>query len=97
MYYNMYVQFIGHNMQTITTTNARSNLFQLVKKIAKGHLTTKIASKDGNVILMSETDYESLLETAELLSDDKFLKTINKADTEIKNNELYKLEEVFND
>lgn len=82
-------------MVTITTTDARSNLFQIVKKVVKGHVPTKISSKDGNVIIISEDDYESILETAELLSIPKFKKSIVKADKEIKNGDIYTFEETF--
>ena len=84
-------------MVTITTTNARSNLFQIVKKTAKGHVPTKISSKDGNVVIISEEDYESIIETAELSSIPKFRDSITKADKEIKNGEVYTFEETFKD
>lgn len=84
-------------MVTITTTNARSNLFHLVKKTAKGHVLTKISSKEGNVIMISEDDYESLLETAELLSTPGLKESIDKADKEIENGEVYGFEETFKD
>lgn len=84
-------------MVTITATNARSNLFQIVKKTAKGHLTTKISSKEGNVVLISEDEYESLLETAELLSIPKFKESIVKADKEIKEGKVYTFDETFKD
>lgn len=82
-------------MHTLTTTSARSDLFNLVKKTIKGHLQTRISSKEGNAILISEDDYESLLETAELLSI-KGLKTfIKKADKEIEKGEVFTIDEVF--
>jgi len=54
-------------MNTLTATNARSNLFKLLKQTINGHLLTRISSKEGSAILISEDDYESLVETAELL------------------------------
>jgi antitoxin YefM len=84
-------------MVTITTTNARSNLFHIVKKTAKGHIPTKISSKDGNVVIISEDDYESLLETAELLSVPGLKESIKKADKEIEKGELYSFEDTFKD
>jgi len=82
-------------MITVTTTNARSNLFQIVKKAIKGHVLTKISSKEGSVVLISEDEYESLLETAELLSIDDFKDSIERSDMEIENDELYGMDEVF--
>lgn len=84
-------------MITVTATDARSNLFQIVKKTARGHVPTKISSKEGNVVLISEEDYESLIETAELLSISGFKESIAKSDKEIKNGEVYTFEETFKD
>jgi len=82
-------------MITLTITSVRSNLFQIVKKVIKGRVPTRVSSKDGNVIIISEEDYESLLETAELLSNPGILKSIKKADKEILKGELYTFDEVF--
>ena len=82
-------------MKTLTATAARSNLFHLLKKTAKGHLHTKISCKEGNAILLSEDDYESLIETAELLSIKGLHDSIKKADKQIENGETFSIEEVF--
>lgn len=82
-------------MNAITATNARSNWFQLVKKTVKGHLITQISSKEGDIILMSKNDYESLTETAELLSIKGLKESINKSNIEIKKGEVYSMDEVF--
>lgn len=93
----MYIKpyLIQTRMITLTITSVRSNLFQIVKKIIKGRVPTRVSSKDGNVIIISEEDYESLLETAELLSNPGILKSIKKADKEILKGELYTFDEVF--
>ena len=82
-------------MNQISATNARSNLYELFKKTVSGHLLTRISSKEGNVILLSEEDYESLVETAELLSVKGLKKSIEKADKEIKERDLFTLEDIF--
>ena len=84
-------------MQTLTVTNLRSNLFRIIKETIKGHQQIKITSKEGNAVLISEEDYESILETAELLSIKGFKETILKADQEIEDNKLYSMEEAFNE
>ncbi len=83
-------------MNTLTATKARVNLFKLLKQTVKGHLHTRISSKEGNAILISEEDYESLLETAELLSIKGLKESISKADKEIENGELISIDEAFN-
>lgn len=82
-------------MNTLTATDARASLFKILKQTIKGHLHTRISSKDGNAILISEDDYENLLETAELLSIKGLKKSISAADKEIENNELYSIDEAF--
>lgn len=82
-------------MNTITATHARSNLFKLLKQTVKGHLHTRISSKEGNAVLISEEDYENLLETAELLSVPGLEKSIRRADKEIKNGSVYTFDEIF--
>ncbi len=82
-------------MITLTTTSVRSNLFQIIKKVIKGRVPTRVSSKDGNVIIISEEDYESLLETAELLATPGLVKSIKKADKEILKGDVFTFDEVF--
>ncbi len=82
-------------MNTITATKARSNLFQLFKKTLQSHLPVRINSKEGTLILISEEEYESLLETAELLSTPGLKESIKKADKEIEKGEVYDFDNIF--
>ena len=84
-------------MNSITATNARSNWFQLLKEAIKGHMPAKISSKEGNAILISEDDYESLLETAELTSIPGMIESVKKARKEKKKGDVYTFDEVFKD
>ena len=80
-------------MNTITATSARSNFFKLIKQSIDSHLPFRISSKSGNAILISEEEYESLIETTELLSIPGFKESIEKADQEIKNGDTVSFEE----
>jgi len=94
----MYVRKNANNnaiMLTITATKARSNLFQLLKKVLKEQLPTRISSKDGTVILLPEEEYESLIETAELLSQKGLLESVKQAEKELEKGEVYSFDEVF--
>ena len=82
-------------MKTITSTQARSDLFNIIKGTVKGHRQVRITSKEGSAILLSEEDYENLIETLELLSIPGFKKSIDKANHEIEKGETYSMEEVF--
>ena len=82
-------------MPTLTATDARTRWFELVKGSTKGHQIYRISSKEGGVVLLSEEDYESLLETLELLSIKGLLKTVRMAKKEIKEGKTYSINEVF--
>ncbi|WP_026929440.1 type II toxin-antitoxin system Phd/YefM family antitoxin [Glycomyces tenuis] len=52
---------------TITASEARKDLFPLIKKVNDDHAPVRIASKSGNAVLISEEDYEAWQETMFLL------------------------------
>jgi antitoxin YefM len=82
-------------VKTVTATEARKDLFKLLKGSVRGHRQYQITHYEGNAILMSQEDYESLLETLELLSTPGLLKSIRRARREIERGETYTLEEVL--
>ena len=84
-------------METFTATDARKNLFELLKKTLKGHRAYRITSKEGDAILLSGEEYESLLETLELLSLPGMLKSIRQARKDIKQGKTFSMKEVFGD
>jgi len=84
-------------MITVTATKARSDLFNMIKRIVKGHRQIRITSKEGSAVLMSEEDYENLIETLHLLSVPGLKESIQSADREIAEGETYSIEEAFNE
>lgn len=80
---------------TVSATKARQNLFQLVRKSVKGHVPVKITSKGGDAVLISEEDYEGLLETLELLSVPGMRKSIREAKADIRAGRTKPLSEIF--
>ena len=80
---------------TVTATEARQNLFKLVRKSVKGHVPVKITSKEGDAVLVSESDYEGLLETLELLSVPGMRKSIQEARPDIRAGRTKSLKEIF--
>lgn len=82
-------------MVTITATRARANLFGLIEKSVKGHRTFRITSRSGGAVLLSEEDYESLIETLELLSTPGFLRQFRQARKEIQQGRTFSMEQVF--
>ena len=80
---------------TVTATEARQNLFKLVKRSVKGHVPVKITSREGDAVLISEEDYEGLLETLELLSVPGMRKSIQEARADIRAGRTKSLKEIF--
>jgi antitoxin YefM len=80
---------------TITATAARQHLFQLLRKSVKGHVPVKITCKEGDAVIISEADYEGLLETLELLSVPGMRKSIREARADIRAGRTKALKEIF--
>ena len=55
----------------IAATNARKELFTLIEKLNQGDSPMVITSKAGNAVLISESEYEGLLETLHIMSSPK--------------------------
>ena len=82
-------------MPTKTATDARREFFELVKSAAKGHKVYRISHRQGSVVLLSEDDYDSMLETLELLSIPGFRKSIKKSVEQMEKGETSSFEDVF--
>ncbi|WP_194927353.1 type II toxin-antitoxin system Phd/YefM family antitoxin [Catenulispora pinisilvae] len=52
---------------SITASEARKRLFPLIEKVNDDHLPIVITSKRGNAVLMAQSDYDAMEETAYLL------------------------------
>jgi antitoxin YefM len=55
-------------MSSVTVTQARSNLYQLLDQTAESHEPIQITGKRSNAVLISEDDWRSIQETLYLLS-----------------------------
>ena len=80
---------------TITATEARQHLYQLLRRSIKGHVPIKITSKDGDAVILSEGDYDGLLETLELLSVPGMRKSIREAKADIRVGRTKSLKDIF--
>jgi len=82
-------------MTTITATNARKDFFEIVKGATEKHEIYHIRHRKGDVVLMAEDEYESLIETLNLLSTQGFKKLFSVAQKEIASGNTDTFEEVF--
>ncbi len=55
-------------MQTLSASNARSNLYRLIDEAADSHQPLVITGKRNNAVLVSEQDWAAIQETLFLLS-----------------------------
>lgn len=55
-------------MTNMNVTNFRKNIFELLEQTIKYNEPVNITTKDGNAVVMSEEDYNGLMETLYLSS-----------------------------
>lgn len=84
-------------MTTLTATEARQEFFNLVKRTSKGHRVYRIRHRNGSAVLMSEEDYESLMESLELLAIPGFRASMKRSVAQMKRGETLSFEEVLGD
>ena len=63
-----YPHHLTHGMAVVDVDQARNDLSEMVDRVQDGERIT-ITSRSCNAVLMSEDDYNSLIETLHLLSD----------------------------
>lgn len=56
---------------SITTSEARRDLFGLIERVNLDHSEVEITSRRGSAVLMSKDEYDSLIETSYLLRSPK--------------------------
>jgi len=65
-------------MTTLTASQARTELYKLLDKVAVSHEPIQITGKRNNAVLISEEDWSAIKETLYLLSIPKMRETIKK-------------------
>ena len=63
-------------MYNTNITNARAKLYELVNMAIDDNEIINISTKSGNAIILSEADYNSLIETLYLCSDPIYKKSL---------------------
>jgi len=85
-------------MEAISITEAKRTLLEVARNVANTGENT-ILTKRGKpyVVLMSVIEYESIMETLEILSDDEAMKDIQESEKDIKAGDWVTLEELENE
>ena len=63
----------------ITASSAREKFFPLIEQVNTDSVAVHITSKNGNAVLISESEYEAMMETLFILSSPKWVKRIESA------------------
>jgi len=63
-----YVRYGGEEMATLTATEARKRLYNLVDDVAESHDPIQIVGKRNSAVLVSEEDWRAIQETLYLSS-----------------------------
>ena len=84
-------------MTNVTATEARKELFNLIRRALNAHDPVRIQHREGGVVLMSEEDYEGLLETLDLLSVEGMRESIAEAEADIAAGRTVSIDEALGD
>ena len=81
----------------ITATDARRDFFEIVKGATEKHQVYRIQHRKGSVVILSEAEYDNLIETLDLLSTPGCLKSLKRSVDQMNNGETYTMDDVFGD
>lgn len=85
-------------MTTISATNARARLYDLIDEVATSGKRVGITKKgETKVVLMSVEELESWEETNEILADKKLMKDLKKAEKDIEEGHFITFEQLKKD
>jgi antitoxin YefM len=82
-------------MTTLTATTARKEFFEILKKTNEQHEIFHIHHRSGDVVLLSEQEYESLNESLALLSSPGFRDAFNASRKQMENHDTVSFDDVF--
>lgn len=82
-------------MMTLSATQARREFFDIVKRATSGHRVYRIQHRKGTAVLMSEEDYDGLVETLELLSVPGLRESIQRSVKQIEQGDTVRLEKLL--
>lgn len=79
----------------MSLSEARKRIFEIAEKVQEPNAYFTLTEKGRRkVVVMSSDEFDSLMETMELLGDPKLMKEIQEAEKEYKKGEIYSWDEV---
>ncbi len=82
-------------MNIVNATNARKDFFEIIRSAVNEHKVYHIQHKKSATVLMSEEDYEALIETLELLSQPGFMKSLTKSVKQAASGQTFSMQDIF--
>lgn len=89
---------MNHISETIPASKAKAYFSQLLRRMKEQHESFAITQR-GKIegVLLNIEEYESLIETLEILSDRELVKSIERGLKDVKEGRVYPLKEIFKD
>ncbi|MCJ7580388.1 MAG: type II toxin-antitoxin system Phd/YefM family antitoxin [Candidatus Aminicenantes bacterium] len=84
--------------ETVSASQAKTHFSKLLKRVREQR-ESFVISQRGKIegILLSIEEYESLIETLEILSDRELMRSIDKGRMDDESTKLYSFDETFNE
>ncbi len=84
-----------NSQNTLSITNARKNIFELAEKVQKpGIHFTLTENGCPKVVILSADEFDSIMETMEIMSDPELMKDIKEAEEDFKKGDYVTLDEL---
>jgi antitoxin YefM len=89
---------MNHISETIPASKAKTYFSQLLRRMKEQHESFAITQR-GKIegVLLSIEEYESLIETLEILSDRELVKSIERGLKDVKAGRVHPLKDIFKD
>lgn len=82
-------------MTTLPLAEVRANLSKLVDEAVRTHQRIEVTRQGRRAaVILSADDYDSIMETLEILSDQRLMVEIREAEAEVERGEVFTLDEV---
>lgn len=82
-------------MTTLPLAEVRANLSRLVDEAVRTHERIEVTRQGRRaVVILSADDYDSIMETLAILSDEELMRGIREAEAEAESGTIYTLDEV---
>ena len=82
-------------MTTLPLAEVRANLSKLVDEAVRTHMRIEVTRQGRRAaVILSADDYDSIMETLDILSDQELMRDVRAAEAESERGEVFTLEEV---